>query len=76
MKFILSVDRQMDGSWVAECPSVPGCRSTGATKEEAMANAEEVIRQIVAERAGAEMPTTIEVLEQEESDWLPPEKSI
>lgn len=74
MKFILSVDRQMDGSWVADCPTVPGCRSTGATKDEAMANAEELIHQVVAERSGSEMPLTIEVVEQEESDWLPPER--
>ena len=24
-----------DGYWVAECPSLPGCISQGATKEEA-----------------------------------------
>ncbi|WP_203329108.1 type II toxin-antitoxin system HicB family antitoxin [Candidatus Laterigemmans baculatus] len=75
MKFILSVDRQTDGQWVADCPTLDGCRSTGATKEEAMANAETRIRQLVAERAGpAETPSTIEVLEQEKSDWQPPEK--
>ncbi len=25
-----------DGFWIAECPSLPGCISQGATKEEAI----------------------------------------
>ena len=33
-----------DGYWVAECPSLPGCISQGATKEEAIANIKEAIR--------------------------------
>ena len=38
MKFIVSVDRDEDGVWVAECPSIPGCVSQGATKAEALEN--------------------------------------
>ncbi len=37
-----------DGYWVAECPSLPGCISQGATKEEAIANVKEAIRGYVA----------------------------
>ena len=33
-----------DGSWVAECPSLPGCISQGKTKEEAINNIKEAIR--------------------------------
>ena len=33
-----------DGFWVAECPSLPGCITQGATKEEAVANAKEAVR--------------------------------
>lgn len=33
-----------DGYWVAECPSLPGCISQGATREEAVANAREAVR--------------------------------
>ena len=33
-----------DGYWVAECPSLPGCISQGATKEEAVVNVREAIR--------------------------------
>ncbi len=32
-----------DGYWVAECPSLPGCISQGATKEEATRNIREAI---------------------------------
>ncbi len=32
-----------DGYWIAECPSLPGCNSQGATKDEAIANIKEAI---------------------------------
>ncbi len=32
-----------DGYWVAECPSLPGCVSQGATREEAILNIKEAI---------------------------------
>ena len=32
-----------DGFWVVECPSLPGCNSQGATREEAIANIKEAI---------------------------------
>ncbi len=32
-----------DGFWVAECPSLPGCISQGATQEDALANIKEAI---------------------------------
>ena len=32
-----------DGFWVAECPSLAGCISQGATREEAIANAREAV---------------------------------
>jgi predicted RNase H-like HicB family nuclease len=32
-----------DGFWVAECPSLPGCVSQGASREEAIANIREAI---------------------------------
>ena len=37
-----------DGFWVAECPSLPGCISQGATKEEAIANIKEAIEGYIA----------------------------
>ena len=32
-----------DGYWVAECPSLSGCVSQGATKQEAITNIKEAI---------------------------------
>ena len=32
-----------DGYWIAECPSLPGCVSQGATKQETIANIKEAI---------------------------------
>lgn len=37
-----------DGYWVAECPSLPGCISQGASRDEAIANIREAIRAYVA----------------------------
>lgn len=36
-----------DGYWVAECPSLPGCVSQGKTREEAITNARDAIRQYI-----------------------------
>jgi predicted RNase H-like HicB family nuclease len=35
--------RGEDNYWIAECPSLPGCISQGAKKEEAVANIKEAI---------------------------------
>ena len=35
--------RGEDGQWVAECPSLPGCVSQGATRQAAIENAKEAI---------------------------------
>ena len=32
-----------DGKWVATCPSLPGCLSQGATREETIENVKEAI---------------------------------
>jgi predicted RNase H-like HicB family nuclease len=37
-----------DGFWIAECPSLPGCISQGATKEEAVQNIREAIQGYIA----------------------------
>ncbi len=38
MKFRVIVQIDEDGVFVAECPSLPGCVSQGATRAEALAN--------------------------------------
>ena len=37
-----------DGFWVAECPSLVGCVSQGATRQEAIANIKEAIKGYIA----------------------------
>jgi predicted RNase H-like HicB family nuclease len=43
MKFMTPLDRDEDGVWIAECPSIPGCVSQGDTREDAFANIREAI---------------------------------
>ncbi len=38
----------VDGYWVVECPSLPGCISQGKTREEAIENFKEAIEGYVA----------------------------
>ncbi|MCC7210185.1 MAG: type II toxin-antitoxin system HicB family antitoxin [Anaerolineae bacterium] len=45
-----------DGYWVAECPSLPGCLSQGATKEEAIANIQEAIEGYLESLEGRNLP--------------------
>ena len=60
MKITVTIDRDEDGIWVAECPSIPGCVSQGDTKEEALANIREAIELCIEVRAERGMPLTIE----------------
>jgi predicted RNase H-like HicB family nuclease len=60
MKFNVTIDRDEDGIWVVECPSIPGCVSQGKTKEEAIENITDAIHQCLQIRAEQGMPLTIE----------------
>ena len=59
MKMTVTIDRDEDGVWIAECPSIPGCVSQGDTKEEALANIREAIELCMEVRAESGMPFTI-----------------
>ena len=41
--------RQEDGSWVAEIPAIPGCYALMATREQALAELDNVFRMIAQE---------------------------
>jgi len=60
MKFIVSLDRDEDGVWVAECPSIPGCVSQGRTQEEALEHVKEAIVACLQVRAEQGLPLTVE----------------
>ena len=61
MKFLTTLDRDEDGVWVAECPSIPGCVSQGQTREEAVANIREAISLCLEVRAERGLPLTVEM---------------
>jgi predicted RNase H-like HicB family nuclease len=65
MKFQVTVDRDEDGFWVTECPSIPGCFSQGKTKAEALKNIREAIRLCLEVRAECGMPLTVETCQVE-----------
>ena len=60
MKFTITIDRDEDGVWVAECPAIPGCVSQGATRDEALRNIEEAIALCLEVRADLGLPLTVE----------------
>lgn len=60
LKFNVTIDRDEDGAWVVECPSIPGCVSQGASKEEALKNIQDAIYQCLQVRAEHGLPLTIE----------------
>lgn len=51
MQFTITVDRDEDGVWITECPSISGCVTQGATKEEAITNIQEAIQLCLEVRA-------------------------
>ncbi len=65
MKFLVTVDRDEDGAWVVECPSIPGCVIQGETPEKAVDNIQDAIRECLIVRAERGMPLTIETREVE-----------
>ena len=60
MIFSVTIDRDEDGIWVVECPSIPGCTIQGMTKDEAMENIHDAIHQCLLVRAERGLPLTIE----------------
>src|ERR1043166_4405284 len=60
MKFAITIDRDEDGVWVVECPSIPGCVSQGKTKPEALKNIKEAIELCLEVRAQRGLPLTVE----------------
>ncbi len=60
MTFTVTLDRDEDGYWVVECPSIPGCFSQGDTREEAIENIKDAIKLCLEVRADRGMPLTVE----------------
>ena len=59
MKFIITLFKDEDGIYIAECPSIPGCVSQGKSEKEAEKNIQDAIRGCLEVRAEKGMPLTI-----------------
>ena len=60
MNFTVTLDRDEDGVWVSECPSIPGCVSQGESREEALSSIREAIALCLEVRSERGMPLTVE----------------
>jgi predicted RNase H-like HicB family nuclease len=60
MRFNITLDRDEDGVWISECPSIPGCVSQGQTKQEAVESIKDAIALCLEVRAEKGLPLTIE----------------
>ena len=59
MKFIVTIERDEDGMYIVECPSIPGCVSQGNSEQEALDNIKDAIRACLAVRSEQGMPVTV-----------------
>jgi predicted RNase H-like HicB family nuclease len=55
--------RGEDQMWVAECPSLPGCISQGATREVALTNIKEAIELYVEALTDDRLPVPADTLD-------------
>ena len=67
MKLTVTIHRDEHGAWIAQCPSIPGCVSQGATKADALANIREAIELCLETRADLGIPLTTETQQVEVS---------
>ena len=59
MRFLITILRDEDGMFIAECPSIPGCVSQGRTEKEAERNIRKAIKECLEVRAERGMPLTV-----------------
>jgi len=59
LKFLITILRDEDGMYIAECPSIPGCVSQGKTEKEAEINIQDAIKECLEVRAEKGMPLTV-----------------
>lgn len=50
MRFVVEIEQEVDGRWIAEIPQIPGAMAYGSTREEAVARAEALGLRVLAER--------------------------
>lgn len=62
MKFRVLVEKDEDGMFVVQCPTLPGCISQGKTREEAIKNVKDAIKGYLQslDKHGEPIPPTID----------------
>jgi len=62
VKYRVLIEQDEDGVFVATCPSLPGCVSQGATRDEARANIKDAVEGYIAslKRHGDPIPPPID----------------
>ena len=50
MNFSIEIDREVDGRWIAEVPSLPGVIVYGETQAEAVSKAKALALHVIADR--------------------------
>lgn len=50
MEFTIEFERESDGRWIAEIPSLPGTMAYGTSRAQARAHAQALALRVVAER--------------------------
>lgn len=63
MKFLITIERDEEGYYVAECPAIPGCVSQGRTEEEALENIKDAITSCLEARKSLGLPLTTVIKE-------------
>jgi predicted RNase H-like HicB family nuclease len=59
MNLTITIIRDEDGLYIAECPAIPGCISQGKAEAEAPANVQDAIKQCLEVRAEMGRPLTV-----------------
>ena len=49
-KFVVEIEREDDGRWIAEVVALPGVMAYGSTREDALAKAEVLALRVLADR--------------------------
>ena len=50
MHFTVEIDQEEDGRWIADIPELPGVMTYGATRQEAITQAQALALRVLAER--------------------------
>ena len=53
-----TIGREEDGAWIVECPATAGCVSQATTRDQALANIQDAIRECPQVRAEQRLPLT------------------